>query len=54
MMNVNIDDSLRSPLSCEFDGQSDRSVSLLREFFEQENLNAPEEKRIKKTNRYHF
>ncbi|VDK22175.1 unnamed protein product [Taenia asiatica] len=54
VMSVNNDDSLRPPLSCEFDMQSDRSINLLKKFFEQENLNAPEEKRIKKTNRCQF
>ncbi|VDM15897.1 unnamed protein product [Hydatigera taeniaeformis] len=49
VMNVNRDDSLRSPLSCEFVENSDRSVTLLKKFFEQENSNAPDEKRIKKT-----
>nr|CDS15483.1 tRNA specific adenosine deaminase 2 [Echinococcus granulosus] len=54
VMNVSTDDSLRSPLSCKFNGQSDRSINLLKRFFEQENWNAPEEKRCKKTSRDHF
>lgn len=47
-MNIHTDEAIRPPLTCKSGGSPDRSIELLKKFFNQENLNAPEEKRIKK------
>ncbi|VUZ45436.1 unnamed protein product [Hymenolepis diminuta] len=51
VMNIHTDEAIRPPLTCKSGGGSDRSIELLKKFFNQENLNAPEEKRIKKGHR---
>ncbi|VDD81115.1 unnamed protein product [Mesocestoides corti] len=48
VLSVATEDSSRAPLICKYDDQSDQSLKLLKSFFNQENMNAPENKRIKK------
>ncbi|KAM3174688.1 hypothetical protein ACTXT7_010039 [Hymenolepis weldensis] len=51
VMNIHTDEAIRPPLTCKSGGSPNRSIELLKKFFNQENLNAPEEKRIKKGQR---
>ena len=47
-MNIHNDDSSWPPLNCQHEDHSERSVLLLKCFFDNENLNAPDDKRIRK------
>nr|CDS34108.1 tRNA specific adenosine deaminase 2 [Hymenolepis microstoma] len=51
VMNIHTDESIQPPLICKSGGSPERSIGLLKKFFNQENLNAPMEKRIKKDQR---